>query len=365
MSTYDALAALPLVVESYELAGLDQDVSSNFRRRTTVVALHGAGESGVGEDVTYDGDEQLRQQAAGPVLDLVGTHTLDSFSDLVASLDLFPGAPEEAARRFGPYRRWAFESAALDLALRQAGTSLAGALGREPRPVRFVVSTRLGDPPSTERLLGLRVEHPETRFKLDPTSDWDEALVEELAALDAVDTVDLKGAYKGTIVDQPADPGLYRLVATGLASTWIEDPDLSSPETDEALRPFRARVSWDAVIHSVADIEGLPFRPGAINVKPSRFGCVSELLAAYDHCAARGIPVYGGGQFELGPGRGQIQYLASLLCPDAPNDVAPSGYNDPTPAPGLPPSPLTPMPSETGFRWGADGLPKSLRGHTV
>jgi len=48
MSTYDALAGLPLVVESYELAGLDQDVSSNFHRRTTVVTLRGAGETGVG-----------------------------------------------------------------------------------------------------------------------------------------------------------------------------------------------------------------------------------------------------------------------------------------------------------------------------
>ena len=42
------------------------------------------------------------------------------------------------------YRRWAFESAALDLALAQAGRSLADVLEREPRPVNFVVSMRLG-----------------------------------------------------------------------------------------------------------------------------------------------------------------------------------------------------------------------------
>ena len=365
MSTYDTLAALPLVVEAYELAGLDQDVSRNFLRRTTVVTLHGVGETGVGEDVTYDGDEQLRQQSAGPVLALAGTHTLDSFSERLGSLDLFPGASAEVAHRFVPYRRWAFESAALDLALRQAGTTLGDALGREARPVRFVVSTRLPEPPSTERLLALRVEHPGTRFKLDPTSDWDHVLVEELAALGAVDAVDLKGAYKGTIVDQPADPALYRLVASGLPSAWIEDPDLSSPETDEALQPYRDRISWDAVIHSVDDIERLPFRPGAINVKPSRFGSVSGLLAAYDHCAAQGIPMYGGGQFELGPGRGQIQYLASLFHPEAPNDVAPAGYNDPVPASGLASSPLPPTPAETGFRWGRDGLPNFPPGHTV
>ena len=48
------------------------------------------------------------------------------------------------------YRRWAYESAALDLALRQNGMSLHEALGREPRPVNFVVSLRLGEPPTME-----------------------------------------------------------------------------------------------------------------------------------------------------------------------------------------------------------------------
>ena len=53
----------------------------------------------------------------------------------------------------------------------------------------------------------------------------------------------------------------------------------------------------------------------------------------------RGITAYGGGQWELGCGRGHIQYLASLFHPDAPNDVAPSGYNDPSVPEGLPGEP--------------------------
>ena len=51
-------------------------------------------------------------------------------------------------------------------------------------------------------------------------------------------------------------------------------------------------------------------------------------------------------------GRGHIQYLASLFHPDTPNDVAPGGYNDPDPVAGLPASPLPPVPSAIGFRWG-------------
>lgn len=354
MSTYDLVAQLPLRIESYELAGLRRDVSSEFTRRTTVVSLQGHGETGVGEDVTYDGGEQERLQRAGPVHDLAGEHTLDSFSRLVGSLDLFPeGAPEHDAWR--NYRRWAFESAGLDLALRQAGRALHEVVRRKPRPVRFVVSMRLGKEDGSARVRRMLAAYPGTRFKLDPTSDWTRPLVAELAALDVVDTLDLKGAYRGTVVDQPADADLYRLVAEGFPNAWIEDPDLSSDAARRALDPHRDRITWDAVIHSVADIRQLPFEPRGMNVKPSRFGSLEALLDAHDHCRERGMTVYGGGQFELGPGRGQIQYLASLFHPDSPNDVAPSGYNDPQPGPGLPASPLAPSPSETGFRWASNG----------
>jgi hypothetical protein len=51
--------------------------------------------------------------------------------------------------------------------------------------------------------------------------------------------------------------------------------------------------------------------------------------------------MYGGGQFELGPGRGHIQTLASLFYADAPNDVAPSEYNEGMARAGLPQSPLS------------------------
>ena len=68
---------------------------------------------------------------------------------------------------------------------------------------------------------------------------------------------------------------------------------------------------------------------------------------------------------ELGPGRGQIQYLASLFSPDAPNDVAPGGFNDPAPAAGLATSPLPPSTARTGFRWDETGLPPGVEGRSV
>ena len=347
MTLYDRVAGLPLQVDSYTFERLEIPVSSEFTRVTTVVHLHGGGEEGVGEDVTYDG--KLHPPPAD--LPLGDASTLDELSSLLEGRDLFPGATVGMdAFRF--YRRWAFESAALDLALRQAGTTLAEAVDREPRPVTFVVSTRLADPPSAAPLVRLVERFPGTRFKLDPTSSWTDEVVAEVAATRAVDTVDLKGAYKGTVVDQPPDPELYARVAAGFPAAWIEDPALTE-ETDRVLAPYRDRITWDAPIHSVADIEALPFPPRTVNIKPSRFGSVRGLFEAYEYCEANGKLVYGGGQFELGPGRGQIQYLASVFHPDTPNDVAPRGYNAPDPADGLPLSPLAPVPAPTGFRWEA------------
>jgi len=332
------LGDLPLEIESYELEPLSAAVSSAFTRHTTVIHLRGAGEEGVGEDTTYSEEDQLSFQQAGPVLSLAGSHTLASFSRLLDETN--------------SHRRWGFESAALDLALRQAGRTLADALDRTPQPVRFVSSLRLGDPPTIDPVRRRLELYPNMRFKLDPTSSWTEALVRQIAETDAVDTVDLKGVYKGTVVDQPPDPDLYRLVAEGLPDAWIEDPALT-PETEPVLAPYRDRVTWDAPIHSVEDIEALPFAPRTINIKPSRFGSLDALLATYEYLAANGIGAYGGGQFELGPGRGQIQYLASLFHADAPNDVAPSAFNEPEPRPGLPQSPLPATIADSGFRFGA------------
>jgi L-alanine-DL-glutamate epimerase-like enolase superfamily enzyme len=347
-STYELLAELPLTIDSYELEGLRAEVSSDFERKSTIIRLCGAGEEGVGEDVTYDAVDHEILQAAGPSLPLAGTYTLASFADALAAQNLFPEPParEVSAR----YRTWAYESAALDLALRQAQTPLHAALSREPQPVRFVVSLRLGEPPTLAPLTSRLAMYPDLRFKLDPTSSWDERLIAELRETRAVDSVDFKSFYKGTVVDQEPDPVLYRRVVEAFPEAWIEDPALT-PETDGALAAHRDRFSWDAPIHSVADIEALPYPPRMVNIKPSRLGSVQNLLEAFAYCEEHQIGNYGGGQFELGVGRGQIQYLASLFHADAPNDVAPAPFNETDPAPGLPSSPLAPAPSAVGFRW--------------
>ncbi|MDQ3066501.1 MAG: hypothetical protein M3R12_05030 [Actinomycetota bacterium] len=322
MPLFDAVKDLQLIVESVELEAHELPLK-HFTRRTTVIHLHGAGHEGVGEDVTYE-----EEHHAGVVLpDLTGEHTLDSFSALAGDQ---PG-----------YRPWGLESAALDLALRQAGVSLAEAVDREPKPVTFVVSQS-----TVRELLAL---YPEIRFKLDASDSWTDEVVAELAATGAVDVVDLKGLYEGDWLDATASAELYRRVAEGFPDAWLEDARLTD-ETGPVLEPHSRRLTWDFPIHSVEDVEALTFAPECLNSKPSRFGSVRRLFDFYDYCVTNEIAVYGGGQFELGPGRGQIQHLASLFHPDGPNDVAPKEYNDGGPRPGLPQSPLPPATREPGFR---------------
>jgi hypothetical protein len=343
MASYDRIAELPLEIEGVELEGLEVDFNG-FVRKTTQIHLRGAGETGLGEDVTYDGEAQVALQANAATLDLAGSFTLDSFSRRLEELDLWPDV-EATMPAFVDYRRWAFESAALDLALRQAGRSLAVVLEREPRPLTYVASMRLtspaeGEPETAARALDALERYPGTRFKLDPTNAWSAELVAELAATGAVDTLDLKGQYKGTPVDVETDPELYRMVIEAFPEAWVEDPDVTE-ETRPILDAVSDRVTWDAPIHSVADVLDRPWRPRMVNIKPSRFGPLTRLFQMYDWCEAEGVGAYGGGQ---------IQYLASLFHPDTPNDTAPGGFNLPELPDGLETSPLEPRIEPTGFR---------------
>jgi hypothetical protein len=117
------------------------------------------------------------------------------------------------------------------------------------------------------------------------------------------------------------------------------------------LAPARDRIAWDAPITGPDSVRELPFEPEWLNVKPSRFGTLESLFSTVAYCRENDVTMYGGGQFELGVGRGQIQALASLFYPDAPNDVAPGGYNAAALPDDLPTSPLSAPTDTAGYRW--------------
>ncbi|MGH2977389.1 MAG: hypothetical protein ACRDKC_03315 [Gaiellaceae bacterium] len=327
MALWDSVAALTVKVDGYTLERRESATPGGWTRVTTTVVVEGDAAKGEGEDVTYEAE---LHDGVPEGLMLAGTWSLE---DLSLHLDAFEELMEG-------YRRWAFESAALDLALRQNEVGLGQALGRQELPVRFVVSTRA----APERWLEVA---PELEFKLDAEKDWDRPVLQRLRELDRVRVVDLKAYYRGTAVDLEPDPELYRAVVEELPDVVIEDPWLEDG-LREALAGAEDRLSFDAPVHSLSDLDGLPLEPHWLNVKPSRFGTVRGLLETIEACEERGIRMYGGGQFELGPGRPQIQRLASVFYPEGPNDVAPSAYNEGEPREGLPQSPL-PAPEGSGL----------------
>jgi hypothetical protein len=325
---WQALGSLEAEVERYELEPREL-ATPNFVRRSTTVAVAGRAAVGRGEDVSYRAEDQDAHGRLEP-LPLRGKRTLAEWSALLDEQDLFPEETVQRAAR--DYRRWAYESALLDLALRQAGAMLGPVVERPYSPVRFVVSSSL-DP---ARWLEL---YPDIELKVDAGAAWERADFERLAVSGAVRVVDIKGQYG---LDYPQgerdEAGLVAMAAEILPDAIIEDPS-TDPSVLPAIEQAAGRISFDAPVHALSDLAALP-PIRHLNVKPSRFGTLERLCACLDHCLREGISMYAGGQFEIGVGRAQIQALASLFYPDGPNDCAPGGYNAPEPAAGLPRSPL-------------------------
>lgn len=342
-SLWGRIKDLPLRIEAYDLVPLALDTNSTYRRLTTVIRLLGDGHCGSGEEVNWDAGLQGKFRERGGYLALAGEYTVESFSAHLDTLELSPDPPPIDDWR--DFRRWAFESAALDLALRQGRLGMESAFGVEARPLNFGVSLGLHDFAAIEQRLAI---HSDMRFKLDATPDWSAELCAQLARTGAVDVVDFKGAYVGTSVDVVADIDLYKRVLDVMPNVIVEDPH-DDDEILALLRDRGARVSWDAPIHSLASVDAMPIAPVTLNIKPSRFGRLRSLLETYDACRERGLPMYGGGQFELGLGREQVQVLAALFHADAPNDVAPRGYHQLDSDEERPASPLELSLSPTGF----------------
>lgn len=373
MSLYDRVSELPIEVATAELSGRSAETSYGFTRPTTVVCLRGPdGAAGVGEDVTTDKDDHERFQREG-VPDLAGSYTLTTFSDRVGDLPAVRasehGKEATAGERDaenddsdatsgvgvgwnepGRARRWALESAALDLGLRQAGETLGTRLDRSYDPVRFVASLRLSDPPRLTSLEKWQRIDPDLEFKLDVPPDWDAAFVQAVADTARTDTrvLDFKAAYRDGDDQVANDPGLVERVTTAFPDTVLEDPHLSGPCWD-AVADELNRLSFDAPITNVEAVETLPLAPQWLNIKPARFGSVRSLFDTLEYALDRDLTLYGGGMFELDRGRSHLHALASLFYPGGPNDVAPPGYNEPHPHGDVPSSPLEPPTNTAGL----------------
>jgi L-alanine-DL-glutamate epimerase-like enolase superfamily enzyme len=342
---WTAVNDLPIAIESSSFEVL---VPSGPTWRedfsTTHLRLRGRGEEGVGEQV---GMPDMQESLRASDFPLTGEWaTLSDFLAHLDQIDMWPQPPEYELQR--NWRRWTFESAALDLALRQSRMSLPEVLGRTPQPVRFVNSFGLGDPPDIDKVANRRAMHPTVGFKLDVAPSWTQAIMDRIADVNGIATIDFKGQYHLEVEDEATLLAMYQRTLATFTKVVFEDPH-DHPAVLELLTPIADRVSYDAPITTVESIGATPIPVRIVNIKPCRIGRLQELSRLYAHCESAGIQMYNGGMGELGVGRGQAQLLASLFHPDAPNDIAPSGYNVEHLPPGLPPSPLDPAP-DRGFR---------------
>ena len=238
------------------------------------------------------------------------------------------------------YRRWAFESAALDLALRQAGRSLADAVGRAPRrSLRHLDAARR--PALARPVKGSLDLHPSSASSSTPTSDW-------------------------TTSSSPSWPRPARSTRSTSRATTRARPSTSRPtrrSTGASSRRSRTRGSRTRAHatrradpraargpHHVGRADPLDRRHRGAPVaaeddqhqalalrEPSSRSSTPTTTApstgSAPTAAASGSSARAAARSSTSP---------SLFHPDTPNDVAPGGYNAPEPQPGLPDSPLEP-----------------------
>ena len=347
MPLYDLVRDLPLEIDGadYEVAAIE--ISPEFTRKTTTIVIARRRRRGPrrgrhlrpGRARPGPVPAARRSRARGRSTRSRSTST---------SLDLFPaGEPGQAAYR--DYRRWAFESAALDLALQQAGRSLGDALGREARPLTFVSSTRAAS------LDGWLALYPDLRFKLDPTPEWTDELVADARRARERRRRRPEGRVPRHGRRQPGRPGAVPAGDRGFPDALDRGSRPSPPETDAVLEPHRDRITWDAPIHSWADVEALPFAPrvpqlqavalrlgrAAVRVlRPLRRGTGSRSTAAASSSSASGA-----GRSSCSPG-------CSIRTARTTSRRA--ATTRPSRSPGLPVSPLDPSPQQR-----ASGAPNS------
>ncbi len=251
----DAIDVLPLAIDDVACAVGTVEVPTypGGCRPSAIVTLTGTGTRGVGEHVAWsvaDHERFARVASAGAPR---GHWRLGEWAVTLGE------------RVADPYVRAALEGAALDLALRQAGASLFGLVGRPAAPVRYVVSFDRREDPVAE-VGAWRAVAPHLEFKVDADPAWDDAVYAALAHTGAVVTVDFKGGGRRDDHERA-----HRF----LPHAWIEDPAVeAAPWSASTMR----RLSFDGRVTSAAALDVLPAPAAAINEKPARQGGVLGAL---------------------------------------------------------------------------------------
>ena len=196
----------------------------------------------------------------------------------MGGLDLFPAEP--VARRLAPATGAGRSSRPRSTSrCARPGRSLAEALGREPRPVTFVVVAAARASPPRSSPCAARLEPlPDAALQARPDQRLDRRADRRAGG-------DRRGRLASTSRASTRARSSTQAPTPSSTAAWSRrspTPGSRTPtlnaETEPVLEPHRDRITWDAPIHSIADIEALPFPPKMVNIKPSRLGGLQELL---------------------------------------------------------------------------------------
>ena len=345
LATFDAVADLPLEVESFALERLEQAVSprvhASHHRRAPARRRRGGRRRG--RHVRAPEDHPGRGRAPARRGRTCSTR---SRSWSVGS------SCSRTSRRCGAYydyRRWAFESAALDLALRQAGRSLADAVERKAGPVGSSCRWASAIRRAWARVRGW-LEPIQACSSSSTRGARDENLVAELAELGCVESSTSRVSTAARSVDQPPDPRLYRLLVEGFPEAFIEDPALTAETRDPGAASRPRHLGRDHPLgrgHRGAALPAPDDQHQAVAVRERCGGCSTRTTTARSRESGRTAAA--SSSSALGAARSSTSPRSSI--PTRPTTSRPRDFNLPQPRPGLPTSPLEPALEPTGFRW--------------
>jgi O-succinylbenzoate synthase len=294
-----------------------------------VIANHGRtpvegwGECAALADTTYDVEDVTRSFA------LLEHALVPGLIDLAPRAGMRLPRPSELGgiRQAAPDATLAFaalEMAVADAHLRAEGQSLAGLLDVAGRTVP--VGAVVGRPPSLDELLGqvgsavgegvrrvklkigpgwdvvpvegVRDAFPDLGIQVDANGSYDEGDADHLAALDRFGLLCLEQPLARDDL-----PGHARLAAR-LSTPVCLDESLESP------RSVREALSLGAC--------------SVVCVKPGRLGGLGAALEVVEACSVAGVPMWIGGMYESGYGRGVNAALAALPGFSWPGDLSPA-----------------------------------------
>ena len=295
----DRLGALPVRVQTIEVrrAAVPVPDYAGAARPSSVVWLSGGGAIGRGENVAFTDEEQARFAARPSSLLNSGLRRDGIWAGRV---DALVGPTTQA------YERAALEAALIDLALRQAGITLAALAGVSARSLRVVLSFA-ARPDAAAYVRRLRAAGRTEDLKIDVEPTWDAAARAALAGEPGVAVLDFKGR---------GDTALAEALAAQFPRALFEDPPVGTTHP---------RVARDAPLTTADAVAEALARGEAVNLKAPRMAGPLEVLRALEHVRAAGADAlaYLGGMFEVDVGRAQARQLAALFCAEGPNDLAP------------------------------------------